>query len=131
RSGCRSWEAPSPCTYLDARTAGADRPQRLHAPLADTDIPIMQIDCRVAMSGDEQDLFGERQRLGRRPDLEFTVFVRDAGHFDVGAIVHPWGTAPGAVGLEPRIPNFPVGRRPPDNPWRPHKALLQFPVSHH
>jgi hypothetical protein len=53
--------------------------------------PHARIDCRVGMSGDEPDLFAERQGPGVRPDLEFTVLVRDAGHFDVGAIVHPGG----------------------------------------
>src|SRR6516162_1543425 len=111
---------PSLVASSDAGTAGVDRPQRLHAPIADTDIPIMQIDRRVAVSGDEPELFAERQRPRARPDLEFTVLVRDAGHFDVGAIMQPRGAAFGAVGLEARVHDGSVGRRHADN-RREHK----------
>src|SRR5262245_64657968 len=89
--------------YSDARTASIDRPQRLHAPVSHTDIPVVQIDGRVAVSGDKPQLFTERQGLRARADLELAVLVRDAGHFDVGAPVHPRGTALGAVGLEPCV----------------------------
>src|SRR5262249_2775774 len=89
--------------YSDARTASVDRPQRLHAPVSDTDIPVVQIDCRVAVPRDEPHLFAERQGPRLRPDLELAMLVRDAGHFDVRAIVHPRGTALGAVGLEPCV----------------------------
>src|SRR5215831_7014503 len=107
--------APSALASSEAGTAGVDRPQRLHAPVADTDIPIMQIDRRIAVSGDEPELFAERQRPRARPDLEFTVLVRDAGHFHVGAIMHPRGPALGAVGLEARIHDGPVRRRHADD----------------
>src|SRR5262249_60791098 len=83
--------APSHVTYSDARTAGVDRPQRLHAPFADSDIPIMQIDRRVAVSGDEPDLFAERQGPRPRPDLERTVLGRQPGHFYVRAGMRPRG----------------------------------------
>src|SRR5262245_66036843 len=105
----------SHATYSDTRTAGVDRPQRLHAPLADTDVPIMQIDRRIAVSRDEPDLFAEREGLRARPDLEFTVLVRDAGHFDVGAIVHPRRAALGAVGLEACVHDGPLRRRHADH----------------
>src|SRR5262245_65406179 len=82
----------------DVRTAGVDRPQRLHASLADTDVPIMQIDRRIAVAGDEPELFAERERPRARPDLEFAVLVRDAGHFDVAAIMHPRRAALGPGG---------------------------------
>ena len=52
----------------------------------------MQIDRRIAVSGDEPDFFAERQGPGARPDLEFTVLVRDAGHFNVGAIMQIFNT---------------------------------------
>src|SRR5215472_5625939 len=89
--------APSPLASSDAGAAGVDRPQRLHAPVAGTDIPIMQIDRRIAVSGDEPELFAERQGLRARPDLEFTVLIRDAGHFDVEVIMQPRRAAFGAV----------------------------------
>jgi hypothetical protein len=101
--------------HSDAGTTRVDRPQRLHAPLADTDIPIMQIDRRIAVSGDEPDPFAERQGPRARTNLEFTVLVRDAGHFDVGAIMHPRGTAFGAVGLEARVHDCSVGCRHADD----------------
>src|SRR5262249_22441026 len=112
--------APSRVASSGAGTAGVDRPQRLHAPVSDPDIPIMQIDRRVAVSGDEPELFAERQGPRARPDLEFTVLVRDAGHFDVGAIMHPRGAALGAVGLEARVHDCSVRRRHADN-RREHK----------
>src|SRR5215813_13003158 len=49
------------------------------------------------------------------PTLSFTVLIRDAGHFDVGAIMHPRGAALGAVGLEACIHDDSVGRRHADN----------------
>src|SRR5215510_14411288 len=120
--------APSHATYSDAGTAGVDRPQRLHAPIADTDIPIMQIDRRIAVSGDEPELFAEREGLRARPDLEFTVLVRDAGHFDVAAIMHPRRAALGAVRLEACVHDGSVGRWHADHRCEHKQTMFEFRV---
>src|SRR6516225_3251567 len=85
--------------YLDARTAGVDGPQRLHAHVADAHIPIIQIDRRVAMSGDEPDLVAVRERPLARHDIELTVLVGDSRTLDVSASPQPRHAAFAAVGL--------------------------------
>src|SRR5207253_2894207 len=57
-----------PCAFAHptssrARASGADRPQRLDAPVAHADIPIVQVDGRIAVARDQPDLVAELQWL--------------------------------------------------------------------
>ena len=89
----------------------------------------MQIDGRVAVSGDEPHLFAERQGLRLRSDPELAVLVRDAGHFHVGALVHPRGTALGAVGLEPCVHDCPIGCRHAHHRREHKETVFEFRVA--
>ena len=46
------------------RPAGGDRPELLDAVSADTDIPVVEIDGRVAMAGDQAQLVADPQAVG-------------------------------------------------------------------
>src|SRR6516162_505781 len=82
--------APSLVACSDAGAAGVDRPQRLHAPVADTDVPIMQIDRRIAVSGDEPELLAERQRPRARPLSLGEKLWLIPGHCDPTVNLHDW-----------------------------------------
>ena len=41
------------------RTAGGDRPELLDAVVADADVPVEEVDGRVAMAGDQADLVAD------------------------------------------------------------------------
>src|SRR6266404_6935373 len=46
------------------RAAGGDRPELLDAVVADADVPVVEVDGRVAMAGDEADLVAEGEAVG-------------------------------------------------------------------
>ena len=46
------------------RTPGRDRPELLDAVAADADIPVVEVDGRVAVAGDEADLVAEPEAVG-------------------------------------------------------------------
>src|SRR6185295_14181703 len=54
------------CTCSIAGAARGDRPQRLDASCPDRDIPVVQIDGRIAVAGDQHHLVAEAQSLGFR-----------------------------------------------------------------
>jgi hypothetical protein len=57
------------------RAAGGDRPELLDAGAADGDVPVVEVDGRVAMAGDEADLVADLQTIGRARDAEAAVLV--------------------------------------------------------
>src|SRR6516162_4422589 len=52
-----------------------DRPELLDAAAADADIPVVEIDGRVAMAGDQADLVAEPKPVGGRRNREPAVLV--------------------------------------------------------
>jgi hypothetical protein len=44
--------------------AGGDRPELLDAVVADADIPVVEVDGRIAVARDEPDLVAERKPVG-------------------------------------------------------------------
>jgi hypothetical protein len=56
------------------RAAGGDRAELLDAVVADADIPVVEVDGRVAMAGDQADLVAEPR--ARTPGV-----ARDRGHW--------------------------------------------------
>src|SRR6202022_1532392 len=97
--------------------------------VANPDIPIMQIDGRVAMAGNEPDLLAHRQRLGIARQLESTGLVGHAGDPASGPAVHPWRAALRAVGLEPGIHDGAVGGGNADYAGEHEQAVLEFAVA--
>ena len=53
------------------------RPKAFHTPLADTDIPIIAINRRVAVAGHQAQLFAERRRAAIF-NHDLAVFIRRA-----------------------------------------------------
>ena len=60
------------------RAAGGDRPELLDAVLADADIPVVEVDCRVAVAGDQPDLVAEPEPIGGGRKGEPSVLVGGA-----------------------------------------------------
>lgn len=67
---------PSRCLHSNTGAARVDRPQRFDLSVADADIPVMQVDSRVAMARDEPDFFPEVWRRRPRCRCELAVLVR-------------------------------------------------------
>src|SRR5262245_37983645 len=67
-------------TLSNTGAASADRPKCLDPPVAHADIPVVQIDGRVAMAGDEPDFFPEPRwrQAWRHRDLAMLVGDRGA-----------------------------------------------------
>ena len=97
-------------------------------PCAHADIPVVQIDGRVAMARDQPDLIAEakRRRLGRAAEL--AVLVGDAGDLKPRAVVHPGRALLGAVGLEPGIDDRAVARRHAHHRGEHEQAVLELAV---
>src|ERR1700730_2347096 len=82
--GCRR-SRKAPRTLIN-RTPGGDGPELLDAVAADADIPVVEVDGRVAMAGDQADLVaeraaaagGEREPGGGDRDGEAAVLVGGA-----------------------------------------------------
>ena len=51
------------------RAAGGNRPELLDAVVPDADIPVIEVDGRVAMAGDQPDLVAEREPVGGGRDI--------------------------------------------------------------
>src|SRR5436190_17077444 len=60
------------------RAAGGDRPELLDAVGADAAVPVVQVDGRVAMAGDQAELVAEPEAVGGGRDGEAAVFVGGA-----------------------------------------------------
>ena len=60
------------------RAAGGDRPELLDAVAADGDVPVVEVDGRVAMAGDEADLVADLEAVGGARDAEAAVLVGGA-----------------------------------------------------
>src|SRR5712664_3402262 len=76
-----------PCQRIPLISRPArDRPQRLDAVAAIADIPVIEIDRRIAMAGDEADLVADDERPVGLPELETAVLVGGGGVFDVAEI---------------------------------------------
>jgi len=55
-----------------------DRPELLDAVVADADIPVVEVDGRVAVAGDQPDLVAEREPVGGGGDREAAMLVGGA-----------------------------------------------------
>ena len=83
--------------------AGGDGPELLDAVAAGGDVPVVEVDGRVAMAGDEADLVADAEAVGGACDAEAAVLVG-------GALVGGGGL----VADERRAPSrrrAPLGRR--------------------
>jgi hypothetical protein len=60
------------------RPAGGDRPELLDAVAADADVPVVEVDGRVAMAGDEADLVADAEAVGGVGYAETAVLVGGA-----------------------------------------------------
>src|SRR5713101_1727171 len=58
--------------------AGNDRPELFDAVVADADIPVVEVDGRVAVAGDQADLVAEPEPVGGGGDGEAAVLVGGA-----------------------------------------------------
>src|SRR5262249_58515508 len=60
-----------------------DRPKTLHPPIADTNVPVVAIDCRVAVPGHQPELLSQLRRRGFRTNLQLPVLVGSAHIADI------------------------------------------------
>jgi hypothetical protein len=68
-----------PVVRCFSNSASADRPKRLDPAIARADIPVVQVDGRVAMAGDEPDFFAEPRRRQAWRHRDLAMLVRDRG----------------------------------------------------
>src|ERR1700737_4285835 len=54
-------------TGVKNRAAGCDRPELLDAVASDADIPVVEVDGRVAVAGDQADLVADVEPVGGPP----------------------------------------------------------------
>src|SRR6266446_365982 len=57
------------------RTPRGDWPELLHAVVADADVPVVEVDGRVAVAGDQADLVADHEAVGGGGDGEPAVLV--------------------------------------------------------
>src|ERR1700736_6386870 len=74
--GCRP-SRKAPRTLIN-RPTGGDWPELLDAVAADADIPVVEVDGRVAVAGDEADLVAEPEAVGGACDAEAAALVAGA-----------------------------------------------------
>src|ERR1700737_3817359 len=74
--GCRP-SRKAPRTLIN-RPMGGDWPELLDAVAADADVPVVEVDGRVAMAGDQADLVAEPEAVGGGRDGEAAVLVGGA-----------------------------------------------------
>src|SRR5260370_16048303 len=86
------------------RPAGGDRPDLLDAVGADADIPVVEVDGRVAVAGDQPDLVAEREAVGGGRDGACRARRRSARR---------WRRARRRRAAGPQWKRAPWGRRPP------------------
>src|ERR1700730_7956031 len=60
------------------RTSRGNRPELLDAVAADADVPVVEVDGRVAVAGDEADLVADLETVGGPRDAEAAVLVGGA-----------------------------------------------------
>src|SRR5215471_13147010 len=60
------------------RAAGGDGPELLDAVVADADVPVVEVDGRIAVAGDQPDLVAEPEPVGGGRDREPAVLVGGA-----------------------------------------------------
>ena len=72
------------------RAAGGDRPELLDAVAADADVPVVEVDGRVAMAGDQPDLVAEPQPVGGGRNGEPSVLVGSALVGRGGLVADQW-----------------------------------------
>src|SRR4029453_17253301 len=89
--------------FSRARAARRDGPDRFDSAVPYADIPVVQVDRRIAMTGDEPDLFAEPQALRLGANLQLAVLIGDIGDLDILEAVDPGRTFLAAVGLQPRV----------------------------
>jgi hypothetical protein len=77
------------------RAAGGDRPELLDAVAADADVPVVEVDGRVAMAGEDADLVAHAEAVGGARDAEAAVLVG-------GALVSGGGSSQTSGGPEPK-----------------------------
>src|SRR5207248_8551379 len=70
------------------RSPRRDWPELLDAVAADADIPVVKVDRRVAMAGDEADLVAEAEAVGGAGDAEAAVLVGGALVGGGGFVAH-------------------------------------------
>ena len=75
-SGSRS--TPAGRSLSIHRPTRGDRPELFDAVGADGDVPVVEVDGRVAMAGDEADLVAELEAVGGARDAEPAVLVGGA-----------------------------------------------------
>src|SRR5438067_2552066 len=123
--------SPSEATRLEAlhlfrlaqlihRAAGGDRPNRGDAIAADPDIPVVEVDGRVAMARHKLDLVAELQPVRRGLDRETAVLVRSALINGGGFVPHIRRPGIESERLQARIDNRAVLGRPAHY-RRPHE----------
>src|SRR5882724_10945364 len=69
---------------------GGDRPELLDAVGADADVPVVEVDGRVAVAGAQADLVAEPQPVGGRRDSEAAVLVGGALVGGGGLVADQW-----------------------------------------
>src|ERR1700730_17061519 len=74
--GCRR-SRKAPRTLIN-RPTGGDWPELLDAVAADADVPVVEVDGRVALAADEPDLVAESEAVGGARDAEAAVLVGGA-----------------------------------------------------
>src|SRR6185437_4227059 len=106
-----------------------DRPQRLDAPLPYRDIPVVQIDRRIAMTGNEQHLVAEAKRRRARAQLELAMLVGGTDHFHVVATVHPRQPLLRAVSFEAGVDDCALAHRHAHHRREHEKAVLELRIA--
>src|SRR5262249_16420116 len=113
------------CSSSRARATRADWPEDFHAALSDADIPIVQVDRRIAVARNEPDLLPQLQTLRLRSEQELAVLVRHVGDLNVLRSVYPRQAFLAAIGLEARIHDRALGRRRADYGGEHEQAVLE------
>jgi hypothetical protein len=103
--------------------------KRFHPPAAHADIPVVQVDGRVAVARDQPYPVAQPQALGLGAEAQLAVLVRDRDHLDVLAAVHPRRSFLGAVGFEAGIDDRAIRGRRAHHGREHEQAVLELGVA--
>src|SRR5512134_2905760 len=105
--------------------ARADGPQVLHHPAAHADVPVVEIDRRIAMARYQQHLLAQRRRRRARRDLDEAVLVRGLDVLEARALPHRGHAGIDARGLEPGVHDGAIPSRPAHHRGKHEQGVLE------
>src|SRR5512134_815724 len=113
-----------PCASLQ-RPPRADRPEVLHDAAAHADIPVVEVDGRIAMPRHEQQLLAQRRRRRACGDLDEAVLVGGLEVLEARALPHRGHAGIDARGLEPGVHDGAIPSRPAHHRGKHEQGVLE------